>query len=59
MAVFNVSYKTIRSRSWSWSWGRSRNSDFKIRGAGVERKILGSTTLQNNQEFRGLEITPA
>jgi hypothetical protein len=37
--IFKVPYKIIQS------WGRSRNSDLRLRGAGAERNIFGSTTL--------------
>jgi hypothetical protein len=35
--LFKISYKTIRSRS--------HNSEMRLRGAGAERTIFGSTTL--------------
>jgi len=42
-AIFKESFKTNLSQGWS----RSRNSDLRLRGAGVgaERKNVGSTTL--------------
>jgi hypothetical protein len=42
--IFKVTYKTSRSRSWS------RKLDLRLRRAGTERNIFGSTNTADDQQ---------